>query len=896
MFNNPASTKHVKTKSSLRWESINGITRKFLLPLFVVVCLAGDTSTRATTSTTTTSTTASQLANISTRGFVQTGDNILDGGFIIQGTTPKTVIVRAIGPSLTQYGVPDALANPTLELHDVNRTLIASNDDWQHTIIGGIITSDQVSAIQNSGHAPTDPSESAIIATLPPGNYTAIVSGVSNTTGVALVEVFDLSPSTTSILGNISTRGFVQTGDNILDGGFIIQGTTPKTVIVRAIGPSLTQYGVPDALANPTLELHDVNRTLIASNDDWQHTIIGGIITSDQVSAIQNSGHAPTDPSESAIIATLQPGNYTAIVRGVNNTTGVALVEVYDLDPLILGQVSQVISASQGGTITLPSGSSVSIPPGVLPSDQLVTLSLLFSMPNQPPSGLITSVGPSLSLSFAAPSGSGGSTRAATRTTSLPSAPIQFHLDFSSFTDPGFNGSSPLGEFITQTSCSIIFTGLDGTVDLVNKIATISFYPQPFTLQNIRQTIIYVALSNVRPEQCSPPPLGGKFWDGSSFTDYPCPSASPPPGICPQARTLILVHGILSSAEKAFGCFPQIESAGHYDQVLGFDYNWTQGINQSGQQLAAFLNCLSDQGFNNVDIEAHSEGVPVALSAASQTSLPLANMVLLGGPILGTPLTNSTRLVKTVLANYPAEGADCLGSYTLQYILNGQFAQDLSVNSTVLPGIRSAFNNRSQHPTVLQVAGNVPFASCETAALQYAGIDMTNIPYDGIIPVASAEYLLYNGVTVGPFALNHIHLECDPEVIADIGNVVSGTPNPSGCGSVALAITSQTWTPAFGCFGYSGYSLVVTGTASGPIGSSFGVVFTSTCTNEPNLVAASWSGSSGMPPYPMRVSGDPAATDWTLNDSFVMGDDVGLFTIGVCNSDGTSCIWVTPHP
>ena len=132
-------------------------------------------------------------------------------------------------------------------------------------------------------------------------------------------------------LGNISTRAFVQTGDNVMIGGFIVEGTQATSVIIRAIGPELSQYGVPNALANPTLELHNANGALIASNNNWQQTIIGGIITSNQVQDIQNSGHAPADARESAIIATLPPGNYTAIVRGVNNTTGVALVEVYDL-------------------------------------------------------------------------------------------------------------------------------------------------------------------------------------------------------------------------------------------------------------------------------------------------------------------------------------------------------------------------------------------------------------------------------------------------------------------------------------------------------------------------------------------------------------------------------------
>src|SRR5512133_3350312 len=276
---------------------------------------------------------SSSLGNISTRSSVETGENVMIGGFIVQGSGPKRVIIRAIGPELTQYGIINALANPRLELHNGSGALIATNDNWQTTILGGIITSNQVSDIQNSGHVPTAASESAIIANLPPGNYTAIVRGVSNTIGVALVEVYDLSPGANSTLGNISTRSFVQTGQKVMIGGFIVQGTGTKRVIIRAIGPELTQYGVTNALANPTLELYDAAGALIGSNDNWQTTIIGGIITSNQVSDIQNSGHAPTEANESAIIADLPAGNYTAIVQGVNNATGVALVEVYDLDP-----------------------------------------------------------------------------------------------------------------------------------------------------------------------------------------------------------------------------------------------------------------------------------------------------------------------------------------------------------------------------------------------------------------------------------------------------------------------------------------------------------------------------------------------------------------------------------
>ncbi len=247
-------------------------------------------------------------------------------GFIVQGSSPKRVLIRAAGPSLTNFGVPNALPNPEVELHDSTGT-IGMNDDWQTTQIGGVITSDQVAEIQSSGLAPSNSLESAIIATLAPGSYTAIVQGVSGVTGVGIVEVYDLGTTGNSLLANISTRGFVQSGDNVMIGGFIVV-TQPTRVIIRAIGPSLTKFGVPDALANPQLELHDASST-IGQNDDWQTTEIGGIITSDQVAEIQNSQLAPTNQAESAIIATLQPGSYTAIVRGVNDTMGNALVEVY---------------------------------------------------------------------------------------------------------------------------------------------------------------------------------------------------------------------------------------------------------------------------------------------------------------------------------------------------------------------------------------------------------------------------------------------------------------------------------------------------------------------------------------------------------------------------------------
>jgi hypothetical protein len=255
---------------------------------------------------------ATFLANISTRLLVETGDNVLIGGFIIIGTQPKKVIVRAIGPSLPLAG---KLADPVLELHGPAGFATLTNDNWR---------SDQEAEIIATGIPPTNDLESAIVATLPANGagYTAIVRGVNNGTGIGLVEAYDLDNTVDSKLANISTRGLVQTGDNVLIAGTIIQGPTSQQVLVRAIGPSLA---LPGKLADPTLELHDGNGALIAANDNWR---------SDQEAAIIATGIPPTNDLESAIVETL-PANgasYTAIVRGVNGTTGVALVEIYALN------------------------------------------------------------------------------------------------------------------------------------------------------------------------------------------------------------------------------------------------------------------------------------------------------------------------------------------------------------------------------------------------------------------------------------------------------------------------------------------------------------------------------------------------------------------------------------
>ena len=254
------------------------------------------------------------VVNISTRLAVGTGDNVLIGGFIITGNAPKKVLIRGIGPSLPVAG---ALQDTTLDLYD-SSGLLGSNDDWRDS---------QEQEIIATTIPPTDNRESAIVAVLDPGAYTAILSGKNNCTGVGLVEVYDLGTASFDVssqaqLVNISTRGLVQTGDNVMIGGFIVSGSDPVNVLVRAIGPELTAKGVAGALQDTTLDLYDGNGALLASNDDWE---------SDQKQEIIDTTVPPTDPRESAIVRTLANGAYTAIVQGKNGTTGVGLVEVYVL-------------------------------------------------------------------------------------------------------------------------------------------------------------------------------------------------------------------------------------------------------------------------------------------------------------------------------------------------------------------------------------------------------------------------------------------------------------------------------------------------------------------------------------------------------------------------------------
>lgn len=259
-----------------------------------------------------------QLLNIATRMRVQTGENVLIGGFIITGPEPKKVIIRGIGPSLSSF-FSGALADPTLELHQGNTT-IASNDNWKEHEAEVVATT----------IPPTHNLESAIVTTLTPGNYTAILADKNGTSGIGVVEIYDLAQAANSRLANISSRGFVDTGDNVMIGGVIVGGGSDVgsgRVVVRAIGPSLSGANIQGSLQDPTLELHDSNGATVRSNDNWKTREDG----TSQQAEIEATTIPPTDDRESAIVATFAPGNYTAIVRGTNNSTGVGLVELYNL-------------------------------------------------------------------------------------------------------------------------------------------------------------------------------------------------------------------------------------------------------------------------------------------------------------------------------------------------------------------------------------------------------------------------------------------------------------------------------------------------------------------------------------------------------------------------------------
>jgi hypothetical protein len=254
--------------------------------------------------------------NISTRLRVETGDKAMIAGFIVTGNSNKAVVLRGMGPSLSAFGITNALQDPVLELHGSSGSLITMNDNWKDT---------QRSQIEGTLFQPGDDRESVIVATLPPAAYTVLLKGGNQTTGIGVVEVYDNSQGVDSQLDQMSTRGLVQGGDNVMIAGFILGGTqNPTHVAIRGIGPSLSQFGINSPVPDPTLELHDGNGTTLIANDNW---------TDDSVSAAELTGHglAPSDPKESGIFTMLPAGQFTVIFAGKNGGAGIGLVEIYNL-------------------------------------------------------------------------------------------------------------------------------------------------------------------------------------------------------------------------------------------------------------------------------------------------------------------------------------------------------------------------------------------------------------------------------------------------------------------------------------------------------------------------------------------------------------------------------------
>jgi hypothetical protein len=257
-----------------------------------------------------------QSLNISTRGFVTPGQGALIGGFIVSGSDSKTVVLRALGPSLAAGGLEGVLGDPVIDLYNAAGQLVATNDNWQTDPNAGQTMAD--------GLAPSDASEAALRVSLAPGAYTAVVTGKAATSGIGLMEVYDLSPTTNSTLANISTRGMVGNDSDLLIAGFILGAIDSSTVVVRALGPSLASSGITDPLADPSFTVYDQNGVALATNDSWQQD--------SNTLDLEENHLAPSNAAEAATILHLPVGAYTAVTSGADGGTGVALIEVYNLE------------------------------------------------------------------------------------------------------------------------------------------------------------------------------------------------------------------------------------------------------------------------------------------------------------------------------------------------------------------------------------------------------------------------------------------------------------------------------------------------------------------------------------------------------------------------------------
>ena len=582
---------------------------------------------------------------------------------------------------------------------------------------------------------------------------------------------------------------------------------------------------------------------------------------------------------------------------------------------LVIETTSQLVSAANGGTLTLPSGSSVTIPGGILATNQIATLSLLSSLPQQPPSGLLTSVGPILSLSLTPSQPSAGLTQSsAARLQSVVTASsgFEFQINLSNSTASGLEGSAPVVQTVLPQLPSFdsmgIFAGTPGQVGLANNKATFTVSPEmasQFHVNSSNSTVtLNGALFNWNPQLPSPPPdrFGGRMWDKALNKWVTFDGTK----LDKSVKTCVLVHGMFSSVEKAFPdgktCVTDIGAANGCAQIVGFNYPWWQPILTSGMDLAKFLQA---SGLQNVILEAHSEGGPVTLAALSQPEakgLNIAKLVTLGSPLTGTPAADRGDHIVSLLANFPrgAPGSIefSLAFGTLQFFLGQSFVPDLTTNNAVLANVRAGATANHPEMEVLPIAGtggslldfadplvttaeilliiSNPLTPAWEVALLQQGLDVTKALLNVLIFGSQQQDSIVNGAsalgensnlkikpgTAKTFPLAHTGLECDPSVIKYVGSVV----NPL---TVTIAATDSVATEAGPTTGT--FTVTRTGSTATPLAVLYTVSGSAAAGSDYNAL----SGSVTIP----TGSATATITVTPINDTAVESDQTVVATL-----------------
>lgn len=536
-------------------------------------------------------------------------------------------------------------------------------------------------------------------------------------------------------------------------------------------------------------------------------------------------------------------------------TSGVSLVVSG-----VISSTSQNITAAQGGAVSLPDGSSVTIPAGALSSDQMVTVSLVSQLPHGPPDAGVTGVGPALLLALGVPNSAlarrSSSSSHRGRVAAVPSASssvdVQFSINTSANSVSGLQGSTPIGD-LTDTSGTSTFIATTGSLDSATHLATIAV-PSSL-LPNVRSIAVSMANWATGPALQT----AERSFDGANWTPFACPQGP---------KVDVLVHGMLSSVEKAFSCAGDIQTAGQYNGVVGFNYDWTRDITNSGAMLAAFLDKVAAcKGVSQVDIEAHSEGVAVSMSAAGlvipTTQQKIKNFVSLGGPIMGTPIAADPNRLELVSGLLNLPGTSYVRGATFQDFLTGPVPSELSPNSQTLATIRSGFPPAIR---VLTVAGAKP--DFDPLLLSVIAPLFPGVPFDDLIGVDSAlgkNSGLSNLSQLRVYGLSHTQLECDSNVIHDVGVALQGSaPAPT----IAVNPTSLSFS-------------ALEGGTTNPVSQAFVIQNVGPAASTLNYAVgqdATWLGLGG--PIAPLISGDSATWTVTVNTTgLAAGTYSGTITV-----------------